>query len=118
MAKANAVTGTTVYVAEGAPVPDELPAGVRLVGPGAPAEGRVQEPHAQTVAEQGEGEQPSPGTSFSASTGTPPSSGEPNSSGRRKPARATGRRSSRDQVESSTAPSTATSGPETDASDN
>jgi hypothetical protein len=37
MAKANAVTGTSYYVAEGAPVPDELHPDVRLVGPGAPA---------------------------------------------------------------------------------
>ncbi len=36
MAKANAVSGSTVYVAEGAPVPTELPPQVRLVGPGAP----------------------------------------------------------------------------------
>lgn len=37
MAKANAVSGTTVYVAEGAPVPDELDPATRFVGPGAPA---------------------------------------------------------------------------------
>jgi len=37
MAKANAASGTSYYVAEGAPVPDELHPDVRLVGPGAPA---------------------------------------------------------------------------------
>ena len=36
VAKANNETGATLYVAEGAPVPDDAPAGVRLVGPGAP----------------------------------------------------------------------------------
>lgn len=36
MAKANPLTGATVYVAEGADVPDDLPPGVRPVGPGAP----------------------------------------------------------------------------------
>lgn len=36
MAKASAEAGATHYVAEGDPVPDDLPAGVRLVGPGAP----------------------------------------------------------------------------------
>jgi hypothetical protein len=39
MAKASAEGGATHYVAAGDPVPDDLPAGVRLVGPGAPVEG-------------------------------------------------------------------------------
>jgi len=38
VAKVNAEGAATHYVAEGAPVPDDVPAGVRLVGPGAPAE--------------------------------------------------------------------------------
>ena len=38
MAKANPVTGASHYLAEGQPVPDDLPPGVRMVGPGAPAE--------------------------------------------------------------------------------
>ena len=37
MAKASAEGGATQYVAEGDPVPDDVPEGVRLVGPGAPA---------------------------------------------------------------------------------
>lgn len=36
VAKANPETGATFYVAEGDPVPDELPPGVRPVGPGVP----------------------------------------------------------------------------------
>jgi hypothetical protein len=35
VAKANPVTGATFYVAEGDAVPDDLPDGVRPVGPGA-----------------------------------------------------------------------------------
>ena len=42
MAKASAEAGATHYVAEGDPVPDDLPDGVRLVGPGAPQD--VPEP--------------------------------------------------------------------------
>jgi len=38
MAKASAEGGATQYLAEGQEVPDDLPDGVRLVGPGAPAE--------------------------------------------------------------------------------
>ena len=37
MAKASPETGATFYVAEGGVVPDDLPEGVRPVGPGAPA---------------------------------------------------------------------------------
>jgi len=37
VAKANAVTGSSHYVAEGDPVPDDLSPEVRLVGPGVPA---------------------------------------------------------------------------------
>lgn len=37
VAKASAEGGATHYVAEGQPVPDDLPDGVRLVGPGAPS---------------------------------------------------------------------------------
>lgn len=47
MAKVNPETGATFYVAEGDPVPDELPAGVRLVGPGAPAPEAEEEPEVQ-----------------------------------------------------------------------
>jgi len=42
VAKASAEAGATHYVAEGDPVPDDLPDGVRLVGPGAPQD--VPEP--------------------------------------------------------------------------
>jgi hypothetical protein len=38
VAKANAEGAATHYVGEGDPVPDDLPPGVRMVGPGAPAE--------------------------------------------------------------------------------
>jgi hypothetical protein len=38
VAKASAEGGSTLYVAEGQPVPDDVPPGVRLVGPGAPAD--------------------------------------------------------------------------------
>ena len=48
MAKANAEGAATHYVAEGDPVPDDLPPGVRLVGPGAPDE---PEPDVQDEAE-------------------------------------------------------------------
>jgi SAP domain len=37
MAKANPETGATHYLAEGEPMPDDLPPGVRPVGPGAEA---------------------------------------------------------------------------------
>jgi len=37
VAKASAEAGATHYVAEGDPVPGDLPEGVRLVGPGAPS---------------------------------------------------------------------------------
>ena len=37
MAKANAVTGSSLYIPAGGSVPDELHPDVRLVGPGAPA---------------------------------------------------------------------------------
>jgi len=38
MAKASAEGGSTFYVAEGQPVPGDVPDGVRLVGPGAPGD--------------------------------------------------------------------------------
>jgi len=56
MAKANAVTGTSYYVAEGAPVPDELHPDVRLVGPGAP----VPVAEAETAADGSEAGLPPP----------------------------------------------------------
>ena len=46
VAKASAEGGATHYVAEGDPVPDDLPPEVRLVGPGAPAPGPVADPGA------------------------------------------------------------------------
>ena len=49
MAKASAEGGATHYVAEGAPVPDDLPPGVRLVGPGAPAPAVPEEQKAEAV---------------------------------------------------------------------
>ena len=101
MAKANAASGTTYYVAEGAPVPDELHPDVRLVGPGAPAATE-------------EGEQPSDGNSSSTSTEQPQTSGEPSSPSPRKPAPTT-EPSSKKSTASGTAASTATSGRETDA---
>lgn len=118
MAKASGDGPVTIYLAEGQPVPD-LP-GVRFVGPGAPSElSGVESPSpASEATSEGEGEQPSASSSSSASGGRTRSSGRRSSAGRRKPAQRTGRRSSQGQVESSTVPSTATSGPETDASDN
>jgi len=44
MAKASAEAGSTHYVAEGFPVPDDLPPDVRLVGPGAPQEQAPADP--------------------------------------------------------------------------
>jgi len=112
MAKANAVTGTTVYVPEGGPLPD-LP-GVRFVGPGAPSDASEvgMGPVSTSEATTEEGEQPSPGSSSRASTGRQPSSDEPNSPSHPRPARTTGRRSSKGQAESSSASTTDGSGPE------
>jgi hypothetical protein len=101
VAKANSASGTTYYVAEGDPVPDELHPDVRLVGPGAPG-------HPE------EGEQPSDGNSSSTSTEPPQTSGEPNSPSPRKPARTT-EPPSKKSTASGIASSTATSGRETDA---
>ncbi len=61
MAKASADGGATHYVAEGDPVPGDLPEGVRLVGPGAPvAEGAPEDagqaPEAEAPDESGQGE--------------------------------------------------------------
>jgi hypothetical protein len=44
MAKANPLTGSTLYLGEGAGVPADLPEGVTLVGPGAPADEPADEP--------------------------------------------------------------------------
>jgi hypothetical protein len=58
VAKVSAEGGPTLYVAEGDPVPDDVAEGVRLVGPGAPAEGTAEpatateEPPLVSVAEQ------------------------------------------------------------------
>ncbi len=49
MAKASAEGGSTHYVAEGQPVPDDLPPGVRLVGPGAPAPAVPEKQKAKAV---------------------------------------------------------------------
>ena len=49
MAKASAEGGATHYVAEGDPVPDDLPPGVRLVGSGAPAPAVPEEQKAEAV---------------------------------------------------------------------
>ncbi len=49
MAKASAEGGATHYVAEGDPVPDDLPPEVRLVGPGAPAVAIPDEQEAEVV---------------------------------------------------------------------
>ena len=51
MAKASAEGGATHYLAEGDPVPDDLPDGVRLVGPGAPAGPEADVPEAEPGAE-------------------------------------------------------------------
>lgn len=53
MAKANAVTGTTYYVPEGAalPAPGEINPDIRLVGPGAPDEHGEKEVAPEKVAE-------------------------------------------------------------------
>lgn len=50
VAKASAEGGATHYVAEGDPVPGDLPEGVRLVGPGAPSPG-AGEPEAEAAPE-------------------------------------------------------------------
>lgn len=68
---------------------------------------------APPAAEEG-GEEPSPGSSSSASTEPQPTNSEPNVKPRRKPARKTASPSGRDRTESSSAPSTA--GEKTDAS--
>ncbi len=52
------------------------------------------------------GEEPSPGSSSSASTETPPTNSEPSKLPRRKPARTTGSRSKQAPMESASAPST------------
>ncbi len=52
MAKANAVTGSSLYIPAGGPVPDELQPDVRLVGPGAP----VAVAEAETAADGPEAE--------------------------------------------------------------
>lgn len=91
MAKASAEAGSTHYVAEGEPVPGDLPDGVRLVGPGAPGEAAA-EPDAAgsalvTVAEQRAAGVPPEETVTIADqkTGTPPpfpgSTPEPSSPG-------------------------------------
>lgn len=49
MAKASAEGAATHYVAEGELVPDDLPPGVRLVGPGAPAPDVPDEQDAEAV---------------------------------------------------------------------
>ena len=76
VAKANAEGNATHYVAEGDPVPDDLPPGVRMVGPGAPAEPEPEVvdiplpevvPEPDDAAEDGSGPEP-PGPS------TPPES--------------------------------------------
>jgi hypothetical protein len=64
------------------------------------------------------GEESSPGSSSSASTGVQPTTSEPSSKPTPKRARGTGSRSSRSRTaEGSSAPSTATDGPKTDGTD-
>ncbi len=68
MAKASAEAGATHYVAGGDPVPDDLPPGVRLVGPGAPQDvpepGVPAEPEPEVTPEPelaaGDGSEPGP----------------------------------------------------------
>jgi hypothetical protein len=60
VAKASAEAGSTHYVAEGQPVPDDLPPEVRLVGPGVPAPQDEPEPEAEP--EPAAGEPPGPST--------------------------------------------------------
>ncbi len=50
MAKVNQLGQATVYAGEGAAVPDDLPEGVRLVGPGAPIHDALQKRRAQAAA--------------------------------------------------------------------
>lgn len=73
MAKANAVTGTTYYVAEGAPLPapGELHPDVRLVGPGAPEEAvAVAQGVSPSLAEaSGQSDTNKPGKSLSGDLG-------------------------------------------------
>lgn len=66
MAKANPEGAATVYVGEGVPVPDDLPPGVRLVGPGAPAE---PEPEVEVVPD------PQPAATPGPDSTPPPDSG-------------------------------------------
>jgi hypothetical protein len=62
VAKASAEGGATHYLAEGDPVPDDLPPGVRLVGPGAPAVPEaVVTPEPELAAGDGSGPQELPG---------------------------------------------------------
>jgi hypothetical protein len=70
-------------------------------------------------ADDGEGEQPSPGNSSATSGGKTPKNDETNEADHRSPARTTANRSSKDQKDNSTAASTAGSGrvtPESEAS--
>lgn len=77
MAKASPEGAATVYVGEGVPIPADLPEGVRLVGPGAPA-GPEPEPEpeleaeAEVVPDPG---QPGPGTIPGPDSTPPQSSG-------------------------------------------
>ena len=94
--------------------PDELPAGIRLVGPGAPSDAsETGSPNPTSEATEEGGEQLSRGSSSQASTGRQPSSDEPNSPSHPRPARTTGRRSRKDQAASDSADSTDGSGLET-----
>ena len=71
MAKANAEGAATHYVAEGALVPDDVPAGVRLVGPGAPAEAAAPEEAAAPPFADSTPEPSSPGSSAPADVSQP-----------------------------------------------
>jgi hypothetical protein len=62
VAKASAEGGATLFVAEGQPVPDDVPDGVRLVGPGAPAPAQPEtEPEAKAEADATPPVSPDPG---------------------------------------------------------
>jgi hypothetical protein len=80
VAKASAEGGATHYVAEGDPVPDDLPAGVRMVGPGAPAPEAEDDP---------EPEEPDP-TSTASGAGDPGASTSGPADTRQHPADAEG----------------------------
>jgi hypothetical protein len=108
VAKANQQGQSTIYVGEGEPVPDNVPEGVRLVGPGAPDV--IDAQMEQDLQE--EGEQPSAGSSSEASPSRTGNSDSTSSVSPSSPAPTTERPSSGGTA-SAGAPTTAGSTPAT-----